>query len=369
MSSQDWIKDSKDTKLMYIVSHYSQIIRLAKTIIFPKEFNGSEIIDIPEGVKHIEIRKVRYIQKVIRLPDSLRILRLDCWFEKIKLPDSLEYLELGPNSKGVIYQWPKSLKILSICDSGIDYLPRLPDSLEYLRLDITSDCKLSYQWTGLPKSLKTLIVPSQFFTSVKRVLWLKDLNNLKHLEFEGYLLSASATSAIIRNLPSGLKTLEGLYVSPPNDIMCQFPDSLEYLTGDFNYKGTLPKSLKVFYCPSCEISSPLPKSLQYLNVSSVEGQGLKALSRLPNLKTLICDRYNPSYERNVSFPSSLQHLQIKSSAFNITSFPSNLKTLTIPRSALSAGIRLPEKLESLTLTNCGFTSYTRVTSGLKVTYQ
>jgi hypothetical protein len=57
---------------VYIVSHYSQIIRLAKTIIFPKEFNESEIIDIPEGVKHIEIRKVRYFQELISLPESLK---------------------------------------------------------------------------------------------------------------------------------------------------------------------------------------------------------------------------------------------------------------------------------------------------------
>jgi hypothetical protein len=205
--------------------------------------------------------------------------------------------------------------------------------------------------------------------SPKRILWLKDLNNLKHLEIEGCINSIFTANAIINNLPSGLKTLEGLYVSPPNDITCQFPDSLEYLAGDFNYKGTLPRSLKVLYCPSYEISSTLPKSLQYLYVSSVRGEAIKSISQLPNLKTLICDKYNLGYERNVSFPASLQHLHIKSFAYNITSLPSNLKTLIIPRPALPTGVRLPEKLESLTLTNCGFNSYATMPSGLKVIYQ
>jgi hypothetical protein len=368
MGSQDLLKYSE---LVCIISHYSQKIKPTETIIFPEEFNGSEIIDIPEGVKHIEIRKVRYIQKVICLPDSLRILRLDCWFEKIKLPDALEYLELGPNSKGEIKQWPKSLKKLLIRDSDIDSLPPLPDSLEYLRLDIIFDYKFSkYQWKGLPKSLKTLIVRSWFVKTTERSLWLKDLSNLKHLEFEGYHDSGSAVNAMIGNLPSGLRILKGLDIlAPPKDIQGQFPDSTEYLVGDFNYKGTLPRNLKVFNCPSCEISSALPESLEYLYVSSVKGEALKSISRLSKLETLVCDKYNPSYEKDVSFPSSLEYLQIKSSAYNITSFPDALKTLIVPRSALSGSIRLPEKLKTLRLTNCGFTLDLHLPSGLDITFQ
>jgi Leucine-rich repeat (LRR) protein len=362
--------DSKASELVYIVSYYSQEIKLAETIIFPREFNGSRIASVPEGVKHIELRKVRYNQELICLPESLKTLYLDCNFKEIKLPDALEYLELGPNSKGEIKQWPKSLKKLLICNSDINYLPPLPESLEYLSLVVYKYKFETYQWSGLPKSLKTLIVPSSFMETTERSLWLKDLSNLECLEFEGDFSSVSAVNAIIRNLPSGLKILRGLNILvSQKDIQGQFPDSLEYLFGDFNYKGILPKNLKVLYCPSCEISSSLPESLRYLYVDLVKGDGLKAISQLSKLETLICNRYNPGYEKDVSFPSSLQYLEIRSSAYNITEFPKSLKTLIIPRSVLSGSIRLPEKLETLRLTGCEFILDLYVPSGLKITFQ
>jgi hypothetical protein len=366
MSSQD---SSKDSELVHIVSCYSEEIKLAETVIFPKEFNGNEISNIPEGVKHAEIRKVKYTQRLIRLPKSLKTLYLDCSFKEIELPDSLEYLELGMNSKGIIHQWPKLLRKLLVREADICPLPPLPDSLEYLNIDIASESKFKkYQWTGFPKSLKTLII-SSWIGKIEECLWLKDLSSLRHLELIG-TSSVSTANNIIKNLPSGLKILKGLDLEFSKDIQGQFPESLENIIGDFNYKGALPKSLKVFYCPSCKIrNSILPESLQYLCVFSIEGEGLKAISQLPKLKTLICHIYNPYSEKNVSFPSSLEHLQIKSSAY-ITKFPNSLKTLIIPMSALSGSIKLPEKLESLKLMHCGFTLDIDVPSELsKITFQ
>jgi hypothetical protein len=362
--------DSKDSEPIDIISHFSQEIISAETLIFPREFDRTKISNIPEGVKHIEIRNVRYNQELICLPESLKTLRLDCRFKEIKLPDALEYLDLGLNSEGEIKQWPKSLKKLLINSLYIINLPPLPDSLEYLNVNVYKHKFETYQWSGLPKSLKTLILPSQFIETAERSLWLKDLNNLKHLEFEGYHSSVSAVNAMIRNLPSGLKILKGLDIlESPKDIQGQFPDSIEYLAGDFNYKGTLPKSLKAFHCPSCEIDSALPESLRYLYVKSVKGESLRSMSQLSKLDTLICDEYNPSCERDISFPSSLEYLEIKSSACNITSFPSNLKTLIIPRVAFPSGIRLPEKLETLRLTNCGIALDLNLSSGVKITFQ
>jgi hypothetical protein len=147
------------------------------------------------------------------------------------------------------------------------------------------------------------------------------------------------------------------------------PDSPECIIGCFNYKGTLPKNLKMFYCLSYEINSVIPESLEYLYVYSVREDAIKSISQLSKLETLICDEYNPSCERDISLPSSLEHLQIKSSTFNITSFPSNLKTLIIPRPALPTGIRLSERFESLTLTNRKFTLDLHLLSGLKITFQ
>jgi hypothetical protein len=215
-------------------------------------------------------------------------------------------------------------------------------------------CIKKHQWTSLPKSLKILIVPSHFAASGKRILWLKDLVNLEHLEFKCYRYH-SVFNDIIKNLPPGVKILRELGVLDPNpsNIQDQFPDSLEQIIGNFNYKGTLPKNIKVFDCPTYEINSALPMSLQYLRVKSVKGEGLKALSQLPNLKTFICYEYNPSGEKNTGFPSSLEHLEIRSSANNITSFPSSLKTLIIPITSLPNGIRLPEKLETLRLSKSG----------------
>jgi hypothetical protein len=363
---------SKASESICIISHYSQEIKPAETIIFSEEFDGTEISNIPEVVEHIEIKKVRYIQKLIRLPESLKTLHLNCSFREIKLPDSLEYLKLGKYFNGEIKQWPKSLKNLLICSSDIGSLPLLPNSLEYLRLSITSKYKfieVKYQWIRFPKSLKTLIVKSWLMKS-EEIISLKELSNLKHLEFEGGFSSVSAVNAIISNLPSGLKILKGLNIlGSPKDIQGQFPDSLECIIGDFNYKDTLPKSLKVFYCPSCKISSPLPKSLQYLYISSVKGEALKSISQLPSLETLVLNEYNPSYEKDISFPSSLQHLEIKSSSYNITSLPSNLKTLIIPSSALRNSIKLPEKLETLKLIKCGFESDLYLPSGFKITFQ
>jgi hypothetical protein len=361
--------DLQDSELICIVSHHTQKIRPARAVIFPEEFDGTEISNIPEGVEEIEITKVGFHQySSIHLPKSLKTLHLDCKFREIELPDALEYIKLGPCCKGEIKQWPKSLKELFIWCSDIDSLPPLPDSLEYLRLDFTFDNKFSKcQWIGFPKSLKSLIVDSLWFgQGTERSLWLKDLSNLKYLEFRGGFSSVSVVNAIIENLPFGLKIVKNLIIlKSPKDIQGQLPDSLEYFEGDFNYKGTLPRNLKVFHSPSCEISSALPESLEYLYVSSVKGEALKSISRLSKLETLVCDKYNPSYEKDVSFPSSLEYLHIKSSAYNITSFPDGLKTLIIPGSALPVSIRLPEKLETLRLTKCGFTSDLHLPTGLK----
>jgi hypothetical protein len=168
--------DSKDSESIYIISHCFQEIRSAETLIFSREFNGTKISNIPEGIKHIEIERVSHYQELICLPESLKTLHLNCSFQEIKLPDALEYIKLGPYCEGNIKQWPKSLKKLLICKSGITKLPPLPESLEYLGLDVEFNFNL-YQWSGLPKSLKTLIVPSRFFI-LERILWLKDLSNL-----------------------------------------------------------------------------------------------------------------------------------------------------------------------------------------------
>jgi hypothetical protein len=360
-----------NSELVYIVSHYSQEIKLAETIIFPEEFNGIEISNVPEGVKHIEI-KVHNQDLTIHLPESLKTLHLDCSFKEINLPDALEYIELGPNSRGEIRKWPKSLKKLSICKSDVVSLTSLPDSLEYLNLDITFEHKFNkYQLTGLPKSLKTLIIRPWLGNNTERSLWLKDLTNLKHLEFKGIFYSLSSANNIIKNLPSELKILKGLDIQgTERNIRGQFPDTLEYLSGNFNYKGELPKNLKVLVCPLCEISSALPESLLYLCASSIKGEAIKSIARLQKLRILICNEYNPDCETDVKFTYALECIEIKSSARNITIFPDNLKTLIMPISVLfNNNIRLPENLETLKLTKCGFSSELITSFGFKIIFQ
>jgi hypothetical protein len=156
-----------------------QQITPAKTIIFTEEFDGI-ISDIPEGVEHIQIRQIKRFQNLTCLPRSLKSLHIEnSEFGIVELPDSLEYLELGSSYRGNIIQWPKSLKGLSVYNTDMSSMPPLPESLEYLRL--VAPAALTHL-KGLPKSLKTLIVPSCFGKNGEG-LWLKNLHSLEHFEF------------------------------------------------------------------------------------------------------------------------------------------------------------------------------------------
>jgi hypothetical protein len=344
----------QDRESIAIICYSQQQIKPANTIIFTEEFDGI-ISNIPEGVEHIQIRKIKRFQNLTCLPKSLKTLYIESvHFGKVELPDSLEYLELEMSCTVNIAQWPKSLKSLSVYNTYMSSMPPLPESLEYLRLIAPAAL---HGLKGLPKSLKTLIVPWSFGENGE-VLWLKDLHNLEHFEFSPSRYETTCED-IVNYLPPGIKILKGLkeYINKdPSKTVQQgrWPDSLECIKGRFNYKGPLPKCLKILKSSKYEITdSILPESLEYLCVSSIKGEAIKAISQLPNLKTLICDKYNPSYEKDVSFPSSLEHLEIRSSANNITSFPDNLKTLIIPITSLPNVIRLPEKLETLRLNNSG----------------
>jgi hypothetical protein len=98
----------------------------------------------------------------------------------------------------------------------------------------------------------------------------------------------------------------------------------------------------VFKCPSYSIRSPLPESLEYLEVSSIEGEGASTLSRLTKLKSLIL----VSCLEEIELPLSLEYLEIKSSGI-ITKLPDSLRVLIVPRSVFKDIIRLPESIEIL----------------------
>jgi virulence-associated protein VagC len=331
-----------------IVSHSSQAIKPARNIIFTEEFNDT-ISNIPEGVEHIEVRGS--CCNLPKLPDSLKSLYINCSIEKLELPKNLEHLELGPDFDGKIEEWPETLKSLSIYDADIN---SLPDSLEYLKLNSDKLIKR----VEIPHSVRRLILSPHC-----KDMNLENFHNLEHLEYMKWPCCKGIHEISYYKLPPRLKILKGLRKT---DIIWDWnnlPDSLEYFEGHLtDYREALPKNIKVFKCPSYKVKHPIPESLEYLEVLSIEGQGAHSLPRLTKLKTLICEVCPKS-----ELPSSLEYLKIKSSEAKdkLPNIPKNLKTLIVPRSILNEDVYLPETLKTLKIIDQGSPLIINVPKGLE----
>jgi hypothetical protein len=349
VSTIDSLLQDSNFEFICIVSHSSQEVKPARAIVFAEEFSGT-ISNIPEGIEHIEIRGECYDSPC--LPESLKSLYLDCNLEQLDLPKYLVHLELGPRFSGRINQWPESLKSLSIYDADVNFLP---NSLEYLKLNSDSILKHVEE---LPQSVRRLIV-SPHCQNIN----FETLHNLEHLEYMKWPCCRGIHNISFRKLPPRLKILKGLRNT---DIICDWnnlPDSLEYFEGDLtDYREKLPTKLKVFKCPSHKAKYSLPESLEYLEVSSIEGQAAQSLSQLTKLKTLICGSCPKS-----GLPSSLEYLEIRSSEANVklSSIPKGLRTLVIPRTALNEEIDLPETLRTLKIIDQGTPLIINVSKGLE----
>ncbi|KAI5960121.1 uncharacterized protein KGF55_004844 [Candida pseudojiufengensis] len=235
-------------------------------------------------------------------------------FPDIKLPDTLEFLNIGggyalDSLRG--FKMPPKLKVLRAGHGAIAFLENVifPDTLE--ELDLTENKLYFLDGIKFPPNLKHLDVSQNRIEDLKFANFPNSLETLS-LGFNPIETMKGA------KFPPNLKQLE--ISNTPNESMAgvKFPESLEILNLQTAMSGSkglkLPTKVKTLILSENEITSIGPLKIPpTVEILYLNGNKIKTLNKItfpPNLKELRIGDNLLTTLKNVNFPPTLEILDI-----------------------------------------------------------